>query len=382
MNQTIPLGDLVDIQGGGTPSRGVKEYWGGAIPWATVKDFKSNLLSETVESITRQGVMNSATNIIPAGSIIVPTRMAVGKAAINTVDLAINQDLKAILPRAHVDPRFLLHFLLSQATFLETRAQGATVKGIKLDLLRSLEFPNLPLKEQRRIGAILDKADAIRRKHEQVFALADDLFKSTFLDMFGDPVTNPKDWILELLGDLGELDRGRSRHRPRNDPRLLGGPYPLIQTGDVARAQRVITSHRSTYSELGLSQSKLWPKGTLCITIAANIADTAVLGFDACFPDSVVGFRPSERVTTEYIRGWFSFLQEIISDKASRSAQKNINLRILRALEIPVPPIDQQRNFSRFVEKLQISLELQRKYKTEADLIFASLSQSAFRGEL
>ena len=97
MNELVCLGEIVDIKGGGTPSRSINEYWDGSIPWATVKDFKSTSLESTLESITSDGVANSATNIIPAGSIIVPTRMAVGKAAINTVDLGINQDLKALL---------------------------------------------------------------------------------------------------------------------------------------------------------------------------------------------------------------------------------------------------------------------------------------------
>ena len=112
MTSTIPLGELVTIRGGGTPSRGKKEFWDGPIPWATVKDFKTTSLSSTLESITEEGVKNSATNIVPAGSIVVPTRMAVGKAAINTIDLAINQDLKALLPKGEIDTRFLLHFLL------------------------------------------------------------------------------------------------------------------------------------------------------------------------------------------------------------------------------------------------------------------------------
>ena len=90
------LGDLVEIKGGGTPSRKTPEYWGGEIPWATVKDFKTFELSTTIEKITREGLTNSASNLIPAGSIIVPTRMAVGKAAINLVDMSINQDLKAL----------------------------------------------------------------------------------------------------------------------------------------------------------------------------------------------------------------------------------------------------------------------------------------------
>ena len=127
----------------------------------------------------------------------------------------------------------------------------------------------------------------------------EDFLRSAFLEMFGDPVTNPKGWPLIKFSEIGELDRGKSQHRPRNAPELLGGPYPLIQTGDVANSGGYIRSYKSTYSEIGLKQSRMWPKGTLCITIAANIAKTGILTFDACFPDSVVGFSPNKKTNTE-----------------------------------------------------------------------------------
>jgi type I restriction enzyme S subunit len=215
MKDFVPLGDVVEIKGGGTPSRAIPEYWDGEIPWATVKDFKSTIIDSTLERITAKGATSSATNIIPAGAIIIPTRMAVGKVAINKVDLAINQDLKALLPTKEVDANFLLHFLLSQAEYLESRAQGATVKGIKLDLLRSLSFPRLSLNEQRRIAAILDTADNICRKCEKSLAMADELLKSVFLQMFGDPINNPKGLCIDEIG----------RYLSKARPGTQSGPF-------------------------------------------------------------------------------------------------------------------------------------------------------------
>ena len=101
-------------------------------------------------------------------------------------------------------------------------------------------------------------------------------------------------WDEKSLDELGSVGRGKSKHRPRDAEHLYGGPYPFIQTGDVKHAELYIKSYSQTYSEAGLAQSKLWPAGTLCITIAANIADTAILGLDACFPDSVLGFIANE----------------------------------------------------------------------------------------
>lgn len=147
------------------------------------------------------------------------------------------------------------------------------------------------------------------------------------------------------------MNRGVSKARPRNKPELLGGPYPLIQTGEVSAAELFIDHYTNTYSEAGLAQSKMWPKGTLCITIAANIAQTAILGFDACFPDSVVGFIPYEKVTQIYIHYWFSFFQKILEEQAPQVAQKNINLKILSDLDVMVPPLDLQKQFIDFVEE-------------------------------
>ena len=113
---------------------------------------------------------------------------------------------------------------------------------------------------------------------------------------------SPEGHTYTYLANLGELARGKSKHRPRNAPELFGGPYPFIQTGEVKAARRIIREHSQTYSELGLEQSKLWPEGTLCITIAANIAETAFLGFDGCFPDSVVGFAAYEDVSLARLR--------------------------------------------------------------------------------
>lgn len=173
--------------------------------------------------------------------------------------------------------------------------------------------------------------------------------------MFGDPVINEKDWDLKTLPELGEFGRGVSKHRPRNAPELLGGKYPLIQTGDVASANLYITKYDSTYSEVGFKQSKMWKAGTLCITIAATIAKTAILTFDSCFPDSVVGFTPNGKTNSLFINYWFSFFQKILEDQAPAVAQKNINLQVLSELQIITPPKQLQDAFAAFVQQIDKS---------------------------
>jgi type I restriction enzyme S subunit len=126
----------------------------------------------------------------------------------------------------------------------------------------------------------------------------------------------------------------------------------------------------------------MWPKGTLLITIAANIAKTGILTFDACFPDSIVGFRSEEAATIEFVRTWLSFLQKSLEDSAPESAQKNINLALLRNLSVPVPPFEQQHEFARRVTAVETLKTAHRASLAELDALFASLQHRAFRGEL
>ena len=248
--------------------------------------------------------------------------------------------------------------------------------------LKRFIIPVPPLETQKKIASVLDNADALRKKRQQTIGKLDELTKSLFLDMFGDPVLNPKNWPVHKLANLGTLERGKSKHRPRNAPELLGGPYPLIQTGDVSNSGGYITKYNSTYSELGLKQSKMWKEGTLCITIAANIANTGILTFDACFPDSVVGFKPNEKSNVEYIQGIFFFLQKILEETAPQVAQKNINLKILRDLEVPIPPIEDQIKFAELNNVILKTKNKSIKHLDHLDKLFNSLIQKAFKGEL
>ena len=168
------------------------------------------------------------------------------------------------------------------------------------------------------------------------------------------PFELPNGWEWARFPELGEFARGKSKHRPRNDPSLFSPPiYPLVQTGEVARAEYLIKEYHSKYSELGLQQSRMWKQGTLCITIAANIADSAILGFDACFPDSVVGFSASDVIgDAKYYLYFMKTAREDLLKFAPATAQKNINLEILESVLIPIPPLAEQRHIVAKVDEL------------------------------
>ena len=168
------------------------------------------------------------------------------------------------------------------------------------------------------------------------------------------PFKLPYQWAWTTLPAIGELARGKSRHRPRNDPSLYaGGNVPLIQTGDVARANGIVKTHSAMYNAKGVEQSRLWPAGTMCITIAANIADSATLGFDACFPDSVVGFIPEfPELDVRYFEFFLRTAKSHLEDFAPSTAQKNINLEILGLLSVPLPPANEIRRIVAKVDQL------------------------------
>ena len=154
-------------------------------------------------------------------------------------------------------------------------------------------------------------------------------------------------WEYKTLDQLGEVSRGRSKHRPRNDPSLFGGDYPFIQTADVKAANFYITEYDTTYNEKGLAQSKLWHPGTLCITIAANIADTGILAMDACFPDSVMGFLPYEGVAdVRFVKYCFDILQQNCKKISQGAAQDNLSWEKLSTILFPAPPIEVQKRIA------------------------------------
>ena len=411
---SVKLGEiLVDIIGGGTPSRNNPDYWEGDIPWFTVKDMRTRRPPDSIDHISEAAVRESATNIIPADTVIIATRIGLGKVIRAPFKAAINQDLKALILPEDVSKGYVEYWILSISNYLESIGSGTTVKGIRLEQVRSLPFPLAPINEQKRIVAEIEKQfsrldEAVenlqrvkanlkrykasvlkaavegklteqwrvehpdvepankllerilteRRKKWEEAELAkmkakgklpkDEKWKKKYAEPKGPELDKlpplPESWEWATLPILGEVNRGKSKHRPRNDPKLYGGPYPFVQTGDIRHAIGTLTDYSQTYSEEGLKQSRLWPIGTLCITIAANIADTAILGIDACFPDSVVGFIPgSENIDVKFVEFFIRTAKENIERFAPATAQKNINLAILNEVAIPLMSIEEQK---------------------------------------
>ena len=350
------LGDMGKVITGNTPKTSEnRNYESNDICFVKPSDIADSEITRlTTSEFYISEFAREKSRILPPESILVTCIGIIGKVAINKVECAFNQQINAIIP----NPQKCVANYLAYAIQAKRQVMQDIANAPIVPILNKTEFSNIeiiipPIAHQQYIANVLDKISDLIVLRKQQLAKLDELVRSRFIERFGNPIYNSNGLPTKKLGELGSLDRGRSQHRPRNAPELLNGPYPLIQTGDVTNAELFITEYHSTYSEMGLRQSKMWKTGTLCITIAANIAQTAILTFDACFPDSVVGFIPHDDVSAIYMHYWFSFFQKILDEQAPQVAQKNINLKILSDLDVIVPPREVQEAFIAFVDQIE-----------------------------
>jgi type I restriction enzyme S subunit len=237
--------------------------------------------------------------------------------------------------------KFIYFYLYSKQSFIyENFRSGAAQPHVYAKDIASLSYPVLTLAEQKRIVAKLDKEfaeidkaiAATQKKHVEILLV----FQNFLLERFNSlAAETPQYTLREIAADFG---RGKSKHRPRNDEKLYGNKMPFIQTGDVSKADVYIKSYSKKYSEFGLKQSKVWEAGTVCITIAANIAELGILDIQACFPDSVIGVFPNHSKTnSKYVYYLLSYFQSYIKSKSKGSAQQNINLGTFENEKFPFP---------------------------------------------
>jgi len=321
------------------------------------------------------------TQICSKGDIVLCIRATIGDRNWADREYCLGRGVAGLRARSgKLEARYLWHYLGTATRHLLDAARGATFLQVSRGDIENLRVP-LPktLSDQEHIADILDKADAIRRKRKEAIALTEDLLRSTFLEMFGDPVTNPKRWPTKPLWELAEIDRGRFTPRPRNDPRFYGGSHPFIQTGDLRSSTGYLRVWRQTLNDQGCAVSRSFARGTVAIAIAANIGDTAIVDFDFCCPDSVVGIvpRPAE-ATSEYLERMLRFFQPRLMAEAPETAQKNINLETLRPLRIPAVPLPQQERFGAVYRTVYRNAGRMDESTRDADVLFQSLVQQSF----
>lgn len=264
------------------------------------------------------------------------------------------------------------------------RGAVARRRSITREDFLEIEVPFPPFDEQRKIAAVLERADGLSRQRHESLELTEMFLQSVFIDMFGDPVRNSKHLPTEKLCQLAMLERGKFTPRPRNDPSYYNGKYPFIQTGDITRSKGRITSWTQTLNDKGAAVSKEFTPGTVVIAIVgATIGETAIVETPVYCPDSIIGITPFEhKATPEFIefllRQWKPRLKELAPD----AARANLNLERLRPLLALAPPIEVQQEFSRIAKLLRSIVLLKKESEFLLDKMFFSIQQRAFRDEL
>jgi len=319
----------------------------------------------------------------------------------------------AIISADGMSQEYLYYFLQGKYALLNTKKKGTGTPHLDANILNQQKLVVPSLEEQKRVVARIEElfseldngVETLNKTKQQLAVYRQAVLKEAFEGKFTTHFvcekelewasaeetkslpTIPEEWQYIALSKLGDLGRGKSKHRPRNDPKLFeDGKYPFLQTGEVKAAKQHITEYLKMYGEFGLQQSKLWPKGTLCITIAANIAETAFLGIDACFPDSVVGFTPYEHILPEYVKHFIESQKLRLWAFAPATAQKNINLDTLENLIVPYCSVEEQKAVISEIEaRMTICDNIEKTVDTalqQAEAMRQSILKKAFEGEL
>ncbi len=291
----------------------------------------------------------------------------------------VNQHVCIIRPTARLNHKFLTYCLSAPwgQDQVFSSFTGASRQGLGQRDLGAIQVPLPPLPEQQRIAAYLDAScaaidTAVSAKRRQLQTL--DALRTSIVCRAVTQGLSPQapkkqsglDWALEVpahwrvqqIKRLCSLVRGQFTHRPRNDPALYDGPYPFIQTGDITAAGKYIRTHSQTLNELGLSASKQFPRGTLVMSIAANIGDVAILDFEACFPDSMIGMIPGHKTNLDFLYYLMRAMRSIMLRSAVQSTQLNLNYVRIGTNFAPVPPLEEQAAIAEYLDAKEQESEL------------------------
>ena len=338
-----------------------------------------------------------------------------GKRMVTSVDVCI------LKTRENIHAKFLVYSMSSwpYLDWVGSLVRGSTRDRVSRSMLGSFLLPLPPLPEQAAIVRFLDHADRrirryIRAKQKLIKLLEEQeqaiihqtvtgqvdvrtgrpypVYKNSGVEWLGKV---PAHWEVRRVKQAAQILRGKFTHRPRNDPSLYDGLYPFIQTGEVARAERAITSYRQTLNERGLAVSRMFPAGTLVMTIAANIGDVAVLDFGACFPDSVVGFVPRNDIERDFLYYVFRAMRPELLREAPVNTQGNLNVDRIGSRGIAIAPAYEQRLVVRQIEastaelntvtnRARREISLLREYHTRliADVVTGKLDVRKAAGRL
>ena len=396
----VPLSRILRrIVGGGTPSKTNAAFFGGSIPFMTVKDLHGRFPSDTIDHISQEAIDNSATSLVPADTLIVATRMSLGKIVRPTVRVAINQDLKALILAEEINKGYVEYFWRSKVNHIQSLGTGTTVKGIRLEDIRQLELPLAPILEQKRIAdkldVILGKMDGCRERLERIPALLKCFRQSILSAATSGQLT--EDWHEEKSAaewttvQLGEVATGFSYGSATKSAKA--GKVPVLRMGNIQDARLdwedlVFTSDPDEIAKYRLTDGDVLFNRTNSPEL---VGKTAIFRGtrEAIYAGYLIKVRCTESLLPDYLNYCLSspngrnYCWRVKSDGVSQS---NINAQKLRAFEFALPSLEEQKEIVRRIETLfAFTGQLEARYTTacsEIERLAPSLISKAFRGEL
>jgi type I restriction enzyme, S subunit len=389
---TKPLGEVFDVVGGGTPPKNNASYFSGDIPWATIRDMHSDVLAETEHTISQEGLRNSSAKLIPAGEVIMASRVGLGKACILQRDTAINQDIRALLPLKPntIDRRFCLYWLQSVKDDIIAAGTGATVQGIKLPFIKSLPFPDVPFEEQKRIVAVLDQAfaalDRARALVEANLADAEEVLSRKLDELFY-PAHSAR---MRTIGEVASIQSGAGF--PEKEQGLRAGDYPFYKVSDMnlsGNERYLITANNYINEPVRKRlRASIFPKGSIVFPKVGGAIATnkkRVVEAEGCADNNVMGLIPEERVVLpEYLHEWL-FATDIY-EFSNKANPPSITQGTVKEWPFFCPDLEEQARIVRLVQTMRGGIRAINEHyrQTVADLgeLRQSFLQKAFAGEL
>ena len=354
------LGDVCTIVSGTTPKSGHPEYWDGDINWVTPAELtdESDTVFESQRKITQQAVSDSSLKPFPAGTVLLSSRAPIGKVAIAGVEMYCNQGFKNLICSDVIYNRYLYHFLKGKTDYLNSLGRGATFKEISKSIVEGIEIPLPALDEQRKIAAVLDKVSHLISKRRQQLDKLDEMVKARFVEMFGDPVSNPYDWNLKGLLQLGDCKNGMNFHSTD-----VGVNIHCLGVGDFKNLSCISdTSKLPTVSLTDIPSDEYMLKDGDIVFVRSNgnkaLVGRSLVVYPATTPTTFSGFCIRFRLNSDEVKADY-LLRVLKTDSirkkmAGRGANiQNLNQKILGELQIPVPPLDLQNRFASFVEQTE-----------------------------
>ena len=371
------LRDICRFQSGGTPSRGTPAYFNGNVPWITTVALNGDVIdgNQAIEWITDEAIAKSAAKIVPPHSVMVGTRVGIGKVAINSVPMSTSQDIISLIgiDENKWDKKFICHLITANKEHLTSQARGATIKGIKIEAIADLVLPEISLTEQARISEVVGKVDALMHMHQQMAMNLEQLIKSRFIELFGDPVINPKGFPCYTVGEVIDFQGGSQPDKKYFEYEASPGNIRLIQIRDY-KSDKYITYIPKTMAK------RFCTADDIMIGRYGPPIFQILKGIEGSFNVALMKATP-KMGNREFVRQFLKqdCLLEYLEGLSKRTAgQDGIQMDKLKAYPFPYPPMELQEQFAAFVEQTDKSKLAVQKGLQELEILKKSLMQQYF----